>query len=257
MQNVPNREHKYESKKNKMRQTMTFSIITALLACCGCRKELLTYEQGDLTVRIEQGSEWLHDFPLFLGIKKKNPPQIAVWIEDTEGHYLSTVYAAYKIATQSWTAAGGNRRREALPHWCHQRGIRYADGLYLPTHNEPLTDGMTGATPRSGFDLRLTPNERLRRFVVKIEVNHSTDFNDFYPRSVGEGEPGYSGGKYGSGQPALVYAVQVDLDSDAREFEASPVGHSSPDGSDGETDPDLSTLSTALDIVHRITVSIR
>ena len=24
----------------------------------------------------------MHDYPLFLGIKKKNPPQIAVWLED-------------------------------------------------------------------------------------------------------------------------------------------------------------------------------
>lgn len=102
--------------------------------------ELIEYEKGDLKVCIEQGENWLHEFPLFLGIKKNNPPQIAIWLEDAQGNYLSTIYASYKIATQSWQAAGGKRRKEALPHWCHSRGIKYADGLYLPTKKEPLNE---------------------------------------------------------------------------------------------------------------------
>ena len=118
-----------------------------------CDKKLVEYEKGSVEIVVERGDAWLHDFPLFLGIKRKNPPQIAVWIEDAQGRYLSTVYASSKIATQSWLAAGGNRRREALPHWCHSRGVQYADGLYLPTKSEPLADGISGATPRGSFDL--------------------------------------------------------------------------------------------------------
>ena len=117
------------------------------------------------------------------------------------------------IRDRSWLAAGGNRRREALPHWCHSRGVQYADGLYLPTKSEPLADGISGATPRGSFDLKLSPEAGLDRFVVKVEVNHSTDFNETYPESAKEGEPGYSGGRHGSGQPAVVYAADVDLSS--------------------------------------------
>ena len=80
-----------------------------------CDKELVEYEKGSVEIVVERGDAWLHDFPLFLGIKRKNPPQIAVWIEDAQGRYLSTVYASSKIATQSWLAAGGNRRLTALP----------------------------------------------------------------------------------------------------------------------------------------------
>ena len=145
-----------------------------------CDKKLVEYEKGSVEIVVERGDAWLHDFPLFLGIKRKNPPQIAVWIEDAQGRYLSTVYASSKIATQSWLAAGGNRRREALPHWCHSRGVQYADGLYLPTKSEPLADGISGATPRGSFDLKLSPEAGLDRFVVKVEVNHSTDFNETY-----------------------------------------------------------------------------
>lgn len=237
---------------------MSLALIYLLLAAslCSCEKEPLEYRQEDVKVCIEPGDEWLHDFPVFLGIKKKNPPQIAIWLEDTQGNYLATIYATYKIATQSWQAAQGNRRKEALPHWCHVRGVKYEDGLYLPTKNNPLADGISGATPRGGFDIKITPDRQFRQFVVKVEINHSADFNESYPKDAGEGETNYSGGSEGSGQPALVYAARIDLSSGDRLFEAVLSGHSSPDGSSGEVCGDLSGLTTALHIVKRITIQI-
>ena len=66
-----------------------------------------------------------------------------------------------------------------------------------------------------------------------------------------------TGGKEGSGQPAIVYAANVDLSSGEKSFEANLVGHSSPDGSSGEVSKDTSGLTTALHIVKRITVIIQ
>lgn len=232
-------------------------IYVGLLCFCSCRQERVEYEKGDVKVCMEQGEEWLHDFPLFLGIKIKNPPQVAIWLEDTKGNYLSTVYATRKIATQSWLAAGGNRRKEALPHWCHARGVIYEDGLYLPTKKEPLTDGISGATPKGSFDVKLSPSSTLKQFVVKIEINHSTDFNRCYPKSAEEGDAHYSGGKKGSGQPAVVYGAYVDLSSGQKSFEADLIGHSSADGSSGDLSEDLSGLTTALRIVKRITIHVQ
>lgn len=229
----------------------------SVLCCCSCQKELIEYTHGDIKVRIEQGDEWLHNFPLFMGINRKNPPQIAIWLEDVNGKYLSTVYVTHKIATQSWIASGGNRRKEALPHWCYARGVQYADGLYLPTKKQPLTDGITGATPQSSFDIKLRPANRLKQFIVKIEINHSTDFNDFYPKSATEGDSNYSGGDKGSGQPAIVYAASIDQFSGSKSFEAILIGHSSPDGSTGEINSDISKLTTALHIVKHITIEIQ
>lgn len=240
-----------------MMNKLIFAAVAAgALACCSCRKELVEYGEGDLQVRVEKGENWLHDFPLMLGIHKKNAPQIAVWIEDPQGNYLSTVYVTHKIATQGWMASGGNRRREALPCWGHARGIQSEDGLYLPSKKQPLTDAVSGATPQGSFSVKLSPHGTLQRFVVKIEINHSTDFNEHYPKTAREGEAGYSGGKEGSGQPALVYAAGIDLGSAQREYTAWLIGHSSADGSDGEIDPDLSTLSTALTIVKEITIRV-
>ena len=123
--------------------------------------------------------------------------------------YLGPLYASKKIATQGWVSAGGNRRKEALPYWCHRRGVKYEDGLYLPTKSEPLVDGMTGATPRADFDVRLKEQTGLRHFYVMVEVNHSIDFNDRYSKDKKEDESDYSGGSEGSGQPALVYKASL------------------------------------------------
>ena len=227
------------------------------ISLTSCDKELIEYEQGDIKVCIEQGREWLHDFPVFLGIKKKNPPQIAIWLEDMQGNYLSTVYVSHKIATQNWQMAKGNRRKEALPHWCYSRGIRYDDGLYLPTKDKPVVDGISGATPRESFDVKLRTANCLKHFMVKVEVNHSTDFNDKFPKNAQEGDANYSGGKEGSGQPAVIYKAEVDLTTGKKTFDATLIGHSSPDGSDGEIHADMSGLTTSLEIVERITINIQ
>lgn len=214
------------------------------------------YGDASLRVDVTPGEAWLHDFPLLLGLKRRNAPQMAVWVESPEGRYLATLFVTHRAATQSWRMAGGNRRREALPHWSYRRGVRYADGLYLPTKESPLSDAVTGATPRGSFEVGFSPDSTWRSFVVKVEVNHSTDFNDAWPRTAREGDPGWSGGPYGSGQPALVYAAEIDPASGRRSVEARLVGHSSPDGSDGRVTGDLSGLTSALRIVGRIVVRL-
>lgn len=235
---------------------MLFFVITSVMMM-SCSNEHMEYQAGDLSVCIEAGDGWLHDYPLFLGIKKKNPPQVAVWLEDTDGHYLGTLYASKKIATQGWVSAGGNRRKEALPYWCFQRGVVYDDGLYLPTKSQPLVDGMSGATPRTDFDVRLKNKTGLRHFYVMVEVNHSIDFNDRYSKDKKEGEPYFSGGSEGSGQPSLVYRADVNLDSASTSFDAVLIGHSSADGTDGRLYDDLTGITSALTIVKRITVNVK
>jgi len=233
----------------KTKTRVWVATIAAWAVLVSCEKDLVTYCQGDLRVAVSRGEGWLHDFPIFLGIEMKNPPQIAIWAEDLSGHYLTTLYATHKIATASWRANGNNPRASALPVWSHARGGQ-------PTEAEPLTDGVSGATPQGSFDLRISPVGGLRQFVVKIEVNHSTDWNAAWPEDAAPGDAGYSGGKGGSGQPSLVYAAEVDLDAPQASYTARLLGHGSPDGSDGGICPDTSTLTTALNIVKERIIDI-
>lgn len=238
------------------KKILSMTLAAAVLSCGGQNSGSSEFGDGNVRISVEQGEEWLHDFRIFWFVKMKNSPQIAIWTEDTEGNYLSTVYVSEKIAKQSWTAAGGNRRKEALPCWSYARGKQYSDGLYLPTKEEPLPDAVTGATPKGSFSANVCIDENIRQFVVKCEFNHSTDFNYYYPKDAREGDKNYSGGKMGSGQPSVVYAAMIDLDSDKKDYTAILQGHGSPAGSNGKIYPDVSELTTALNIVKSITVHV-
>lgn len=220
-----------------------------------CEKEDLSFESGDIEIELKTGDHWLHDFPLFLGLTKKNPPQFAIWIEDTSGNYISTVFATYKIATEGWQANAGNRRKESLPHWCHQRGVVYEDGLLLPTKKHPLTDGISEATPKEDKTIKLIPVNLEKPFVIKAEFNHSVDFNSHYPKDAKEGDDNHSGGEMGSGQPAVVYSATIYPETKNTVFVL--IGHSSSDGFDGNIYPNTQTLTTAKTIVKSINVIIK
>lgn len=224
------------------------------LGCMSCGKDDLTFEKNDLKISVETGENWLHDFPLFLGLKTKNPPQFVIWITDLDTNYIGTVFCTRKIAREGWIMNKGNRRKEALPFWAYNRGIQEADGLYLPTKENPLMDAVTGATPKENCTMRMQPHG-ISHFLLFAEFNHSTDFNDAYPKNAGEGTWGYSGGKEGGGQPALIYWAEIDLSSSEEQWIFKLIGHSSPDGTDGNLYENMEGIDSALSIVKRIVVT--
>ncbi len=191
-----------------------------------------------------------------------NHPLMAIWVEDLEGNYIQTLYVAKSIAkgfymhgdasTGRWQP-GEIRRPAALPYWSHQRGIQYDDGLYLPTKNNPMPDAITGPTPKSSFRLLTqTPHNELRQFRVLFEINQSWDWNHYWHNNKYPDDTDYKT----SSQPALVYETMVDLDAQSQVFELKPIGHSHWSGKTGELFTDLSTLTTALNIVKQISVRI-
>lgn len=218
---------------------MQILALAALATTVSCHKDLVQYQRGDMKITIEKGSEWLHDFPLFWGIKLHNPPQIAIWAEDMQGNYLGTLYVSRRTATGKWRGGKNIRRPEALPTWTH-----------VCTN---LPDAVSGATPRGSFEVKIHAMRR-SQFVVKTELNHSRDWNEHWPASAPRGRVNYSAE---SGQPAVIYAAKIDLDKGLREFHAVPIGHGSPDGSDGNIRLGTETLTTALNIVNRITIEVQ
>lgn len=205
------------------------------------------------------GEHWHHDFkPIsFLPfIKLKPPPQIAVWVEDLDGKYLETLYVTEKLAKQGWSGSGEIRRKEALPYWAYKQGRVYEDGLLLPTKENPLPDTITGATPKEEFVLISNIDSEFNNYRILVEVNQSCDFNENFAVDAKEGEDGFSGGKLGSGQPAVIYSVEIP-DGQEGMFKMELIGHSSPDGSDGKLYQDLIKLDTAVDIIDKVIVEIK
>ena len=215
-----------------------------------------------IKVHIEAGAHWDHMFEAGK-VSIKTTPQIAVWIEDLDGNYLDTLYVTKKTATQRWRGKpgpyeekGNIRRKTSLPYWSHKRGVRYEDGLYLPTKKEPLPDSVTSASPKGSFRLNSSVGEELKTFILLVEINNSTDFNEYYTREAKPDDPFFSGGSYGSGQPAVVYHAVVDMDAAEKTYALKLAGHSSPDGENGQLYTDFTKLTTAKQIADKIMVVI-
>jgi len=189
-------------------------------------------------------------------------PLMALWLENEKGDYLQTLFVPRAIATGVFkygSNAGGKwveaakRAPQTLPYWSHKRGIVASDGLYMPEPANPVADAYSGATPTTSFVLKSRADNPVQgRFRVMFEINQNWDWNDFWTNDKFPGDRFYM---Y-SCQPAVVYEALVDLNSLQKEYRMKPVGHSHPSGTTGELFPDLSTLTTALQIADSIIVRV-
>lgn len=243
--------------KTIIRSLLLASIIVVLPSCVSVKQEpedmqQFVYGEGNsgslVTVKFEKGKE--HNHPLF-----------AVWLADSEGNFLQTLYVSASIGkgffehvnpqAGRWLA-GEIQRPASLPYWTHQRNIKNENGTLLPTPKQPEVDAHTGATPRSSFIFRIKTEKPLEgKYTLFVELNQSWDWNEYWTNDKFPGDIDY----LTSSQPALVYAAQIDTRTSG-EIELAPVGHSHYSGKDGKLYTDLSTLTTALKIAKRITVQI-
>jgi hypothetical protein len=190
-------------------------------------------------------------------------PLFSIWLEDMDGKYIQTLYAARSVATgvfkygrqekNKWITAS-KRAPQTLPYWAHKRGIKAADGLYMPDEQTAVPDAYTGATPITGFVLTSRADNSLPgKYKVMLEINQNWDWNEYWTNDKFPGDENYMM----SCQPAVVYETVIDMQSPQESYRMKPVGHSHYSGKTGELFPDLSTLTTALQIADSIIVKVR
>lgn len=217
-------------KRKSIVLAISLSLFCAAFASADARIEL----------SLTAGPEWSH-VKWFGPMRLVLTPQIAVWLEDASGRYLADLFVTEKAGKSTW---GTVRRPESLPVWSHARGKKYADGLYMPTKEDPLPDAISGPTPkakRMGEEIRLSfalppsagPGSRLH-----VEVNASFDFNAAFPERKGNV----------NGQPSVVYSMKLG-EPGAPEAQAALLGSGHPAGADGRIVPAAAGLDGALRIV--------
>lgn len=191
-----------------------------------------------------------------------NHPLMAIWVENESGEFIQTLFVAESIgkgifqhgdASKGFWMPGEIRRPAALPYWSHKRGIKADDGLYLPTPTEPIADAYTGPTPGKSFVLNTRLDEPgLTKFRVLFEINQTWDWNEYWTNNKYPEDQEYKT----SCQPALVYAVMIDLEDPGEQYSMEVIGRSHHSGASGELFNDLETLTTALHIAEEIVVRI-
>ena len=230
-----------------------------------------TNGRGALELDVRAGSEWLTYLRRFLFVKQPKPPQLAVWLEDSRGRFVATLFVTHRTATQDWEAIPAEtqrtgRRSYALPVWihtqiqggiypletcsaCHDR-VKSAD---KSTDGVPVLDTMTGATPMAGFTRtrKIPASLKPDTYTVRAELNHSLDYNDAYPNGLPENDTRYSGV---SGQPSLLLTGRITIGDRSSSTTLRPVARGNPNGTDGAVIPDLEGITTARNIASSITV---
>ncbi len=195
--------------------------------------------------------------------KAHNYPLMALWVEDTIGKYIRTLYVAESIAkgifnygevAQGKWQPGALRRPATLPYWAHKRGVKAEDGLYIPSQDNPMPDAVTGATPVNDFIIYSNTGKiEDNVFKVLFEINQSWDWNEYWNNNKYPGDDDY----FSSCQPALVYETIIKPGNNQQTYPMQLIGHSHYSGENGNLYKDLSTITTALDIADTIIIAIK
>ena len=195
--------------------------------------------------------------------KQHNHPLYAIWLADSCGQYIQTLFVSESIGkgvfkhgnrrTGRWMP-GEIERPASLPYWVHQRNIPNEKGTLLPTPQSPVADAYTGATPTNSFKMRLRCDQPLRgKYRIYLEMNQSWDWNEYWTNNRYPGNRDYMT----SSQPALVYMAEINSARPDEPVHLTPIGHSHYAGDNGELTTDLSTITTALEILNEVTVTLR
>jgi hypothetical protein len=221
-------------------------IVMGLLVCTAALFAAQPVSEGELTVSITPGACW----------KTERDPQFAVWIEKADGTYVTTLYVTQRAAKKNWLFAPKGGRPESLPVWYHavNRTAVVVKAQSPKTDTDVLTSATPGASDKVQKSVQLPAGEV---YIVKVEVNHSFDYNESWPKKAKKGSAQYSGV---NGQPSVVYTGTLDTKTAASEHGAvktvlKPAGTGAVDGSDGNLHNDLAQLTTALQIIAETGVS--
>ena len=246
-----------------MKQNLIISLIllSGVLVACSGEKNLNTKTD---VIQTNKGKTGVALEIRFLKGKYHNHPTFAFWVEDLEGNYIETLYVTQylgkgiyghgSLGDGKWDSKPGPAERpSALPYWLHKQDLTPGNEQNLPTSKNPVPDAITGATPMGDFVLETLIDKPVpERFRLMMEINQTWDWNEYWNNNKFPGDFDYAV----SCQPALVYSVVIDKNQVGKEFYLNPIGHSHESGKTGELFTDLSTITTAKDIVNKVSAKI-
>ena len=187
----------------------------------------------EITVSVGAGQHW----------KEKREPQFSVWLEDSDGNFIRTLYVTERASHKSWIMSPKEGRPESLPVWYHASKHESSKTKKHDAIDSQL-DAVTSATPKGGiiFNTEIEDKE----YLIKAEFNTSFDYNDHYTKK----NSGVNG------QPSVIYSAKIpaDFNNESEEIKLSFDGTGSIDGADGIVHSDVSNLTTATEIVKLIAV---
>ena len=189
----------------------------------------------EITISVGAGQHW----------KQKRGPQFAVWLEDSDGNFVRTLYVTERASRKNWIMSPKEGRPESLPVWYSASKQEGGASKAASSDEGQQLDAVTGATPKGGVIFCTEIDDG--QYIIRAEFNTSFDYNDFYTKK--------SSGV--NGQPSVVYSAEIPQGfcKDSGEIKLVFSGCGSIDGSDGRLHTDTSKLTTAKSIVKLVAVT--
>lgn len=175
------------------------------------------------------------------------PPQFAIWIENTRTHELKTVFVTYRASTGDWE--GKTHVPVALPRWYD---------LFME-ENTPFTIiedekfmAVTGATPKKDYFSVRVEVKPGSNWICWIEVNLAGDYNEAFPELNLQT---FEEDEFATGQPALLYKAEITAEEG---MVYTPVLDAQSTWKNGENqiEPVGDGITTAKNIFDTIQISI-
>ena len=248
----------------------------------------IKYQKVEKLLGNEQGFEFTVDMrkgPYFLW------PQYAIWVESMEGEFIQPIYVTSALAQNNFAnkvtkvdkdvvldshlmftkkvdpskvfqgvkeveTKGDRFRHESLPVFLHKLAQQNGNSVDKVKQGNLSIDAYSGATITDNFLLATRlQSAQPSKVKIRIEINNSFDFNEYYSSNRFPDDPVYSGNGY-SAQPSLVYEAIVDINSGQKYFPMTLAGHGHHSGKDGKLYHDMENFTTALQLIDRVIVEL-
>ncbi len=133
------------------------------------------------------------------------------WLEKPSDNFLQNLTICRRLR-----GIGGSLTNTALPFWKVNR---------YPVSNAAEVDAVTGVTKTTNFTvIRVLKDSNQKKFTCYFEMDHSFDPNDwFHENTSGKDDD----------QPAITYAVDIDLDNPQNVYTLNFIGWAPNEGTVG------------------------
>jgi hypothetical protein len=177
------------------------------------------------------------------------PPQFAIWLENTTTKETKTVFVTHRVAIGDWE--GKANVPVALPQWFMTfRGPSSKHSTGGGASDSDLA--ITGATPKEDFFTVRAEVAPGSEWVCWIEMNLAGDFNDAYPEFNMEN---LEEDEFSNGQPALLYKAEIKAEENLK-FTPVLAGQAIWENGEVSVEPVGDGVTTAKDVFDNIQISI-
>jgi hypothetical protein len=175
------------------------------------------------------------------------PPQFAIWLENSRTQKVKTVFVTNRVGTGDWE--GKTNVPVALPRWSQLfREENTAHNVII----DDKFDAVSGATPKDDYFSVRIEVEPGSSWICWIEMNLAGDYNDAFPEFDVQS---FEEDEFACGQPALLFKAAITAEEGLR---YTPVLKAQSIWENGVTrvEPVSEGVTTARDVFDDIQISV-